>query len=495
MIKSLLLIYSFLSISLLGNSQSFIIVEYPDSNAEINVVGKDLQLLYDGDILITSQRHCYTPNVITIEGCPYGRQLIKAKVDGTRLWTQNIYFQWDLIEDHVFEIEGDHFSFLTTEQNSNSCNGWSVWMLGWWKTTSHKVTYDGVYSKLHKYNTSCGLRLMSSLQVEDDKVMMLVYESFDLSESLQQPYLMILDVSLNIIDSIELPVNPDLEYVRLLKIDPQTNWMLVRNKVLKQLVLWKIDNNGTILEIIEKNDLSLATTTKLIAKQATNNEMLLPGYDPISKENGLCKLASNGDTKWCKTYPNLTSTIFYETNNGKILFAGIALNPNTNTDDFKMLILDEEGEILYERWYELDYPYKEIASIVSNKAGEIFILGSANCCNKDTLIGAGFPFLILDTLSGITHIIENNNETVLHICPNPTSQNQLLVKVEDNQIVGNLYFSLFDLHGRVINQWIQNANHNTTYPLELPAGLASGMYIFRLADSSGQSWVEKLVVR
>jgi hypothetical protein len=146
------------------------------------------------------------------------------------------------------------------------------------------------------------------------------------------------------------------------------------------LALTKIDASGNLLFEKSYGGTVLDAGTNIC--KTSDDNLLLLGITSLPTGSGtqvdvfLLKVTANGDTLWTKTYGSPSqfdvAEGLLETSNGEILILGSAYNGSTN--DLKLLRLDAQGNLLWERIYNSPYNDEGI-NIESAKNDQYILLG------------------------------------------------------------------------------------------------------------------------
>ncbi|CAA6826732.1 MAG: Unknown protein [uncultured Aureispira sp.] len=146
------------------------------------------------------------------------------------------------------------------------------------------------------------------------------------------------------------------------------------------LSLTKIDASGAVLFEKSYGGTVLDFGTNICT--TLDGNLLLVGMTSLPTASGtqvdvfILKVATNGDTLWTKTYGDVNqfdvAEGLLETDNGEILILGSTYNGATN--DFKLLRLDGQGNLLWQKIYNSPYNDEGI-NIASAGNDEYLLLG------------------------------------------------------------------------------------------------------------------------
>jgi hypothetical protein len=125
--------------------------------------------------------------------------------------------------------------------------------------------------------------------------------------------------------------------------------------------LTKIDASGEVVFERSYGGTVLDLGTNICATSDGNLLLLgatsLPAGSTTQVDIFILKVDANGDTLWTKTYGDVNQFDLaegvFEADNGGILILGSAYNGSTN--DFKLLRLDAQGNLLWEKIYNSPY--------------------------------------------------------------------------------------------------------------------------------------------
>lgn len=146
------------------------------------------------------------------------------------------------------------------------------------------------------------------------------------------------------------------------------------------LALTKIDASGNRIFEIAYGGTTLDIGTNIC--KTSDGNLLLLGMTSLPTTTGtqvdifILKVNANGDTLWTKIYGDATqfdvAEGLLETDNGDILILGSTYNGSTN--DFKLLRLDGQGNLLWQKIY--NSPYKdEGINIAAAENNQYILLG------------------------------------------------------------------------------------------------------------------------
>lgn len=146
------------------------------------------------------------------------------------------------------------------------------------------------------------------------------------------------------------------------------------------LALTKINTEGDL--IFEQSYGGTSFDLGMNISTTSDGHLLLLGITSLPTSSGtqvdvfVLKVTTNGDTLWTKTYGD--SSLFdvaeglLETDNGEILILGSTYNGSTN--DFKLVRLDAQGNLLWQKVYNSSYDDEGI-NIQNAGNGEYLLLG------------------------------------------------------------------------------------------------------------------------
>ncbi|HLF64587.1 MAG TPA: T9SS type A sorting domain-containing protein [Saprospiraceae bacterium] len=390
-----------------------------------NLGASSIRQLADGNFLLVANRDCYTPGSITIEGCPYSPDFISIDGTGNTVWRTTLNrIQW--AKGLLHENNDGTFSYLTGNREIWICENIGIGLTGLNRMLGLKLDNNGILTNETIFNDECEIYLIDALITLDDHIVRL--EEFS---TLFGP-----DVETRIINS-DFDFNPiwntiidngssssPVQWGNLVGDANGTLYVFKKDSDADSLYLVSLDANGNPVTAKAFAELESQAAYFMDAFVSTTSDIItLVRYSmSLNRFVTLYCLTTAGDLKWKYSVPTLNGATMLETIDQKLLLAVPFVNPDIDSKDVRMLILNMQGDSLGQRIYDV-HGDDDPVDIIQDADERIIIMGNANCCNYDTMTGAGQVFVVWDT-TALSVAVSNVSALTaeISIYPNPTSE-------------------------------------------------------------------------
>ena len=458
-------------------SQTYSVKEYAAEDA--NLVANSIQKTSDGNFVVTTYKYCYTPNAIVFEGCFISRPVYKTNVFGDTIWTSNTSLWHNTLNGQMFENPDGSFSLLSTKSTNRLCdNIVAGGIFGFGRTAGYRVRLStGEVLDEVVFNDECGLQLIDYTLTLDSMIFFLAeYDNFATGDKYTQ--LMKTDKNFDVLQVSILP-SEGKDYNAIINTNQDEKFLIQTNYHSNTINLLSIDSVGNTLDSATIADYVSYKTIKSI--KLTQNAELLIALGTIDHSNNqekfleLLRVTLDGEIKWSKKYVGENDGVFIETINQEVLYATSYFNPGTNSKDLLLRIFNTDGDSIGYRTYDVNGNDDTPRMIVENKQNDLVILGTSNCCNKDTSIGPAKVFIIKDTAMILTNLTSPEKVNI-DIYPNPFNDKVFIDWINSTP---NAELHILDILGRSVHQ----SRHLTSQSTIDTRHWTPGIYFYQLSKN------------
>jgi len=409
-----------------------------------NLQASSIRQLADGNLLLVTNRDCYTPGSITIEGCPRSPDFIAIDGAGNTQWRTTLNrIQW--ANGHLHEKQDGSLSYLTGNREIWMCENFGIGLTGLTRLLGLSLDNNAVLTNETIFNDECEIYLIDALSTPDDHIVRL-----DVFSTLFGPNdetrISKSDTEFNTIWSTLIDNSSTSSPVSWGRLASDVNGDLyVFKKDADSLYLVSLNATGNPMTTTAFDELESQAAYFLDAFISTNSDIIVLVRNSISLNRSvtLYCLSTAGDLKWKYTVSTYNGAAMIETSDQKLLLAVSFVNAVTDSKDVRMLILNMQGDSLGQRVYDV-HGDDDLVDLIQDDDRRIVITGNSNCCNYDTMTGPGQVFVVWDTMSLTVANSEISDPfTHISIYPNPTSDKVFIGLAGQEQVL----IRLIDLNG------------------------------------------------
>ena len=461
------------------SSQNFSYKEFKVDTTHLSPFS--IQKTLDGNLLLVCNQYCFFPNAIAIEGCPISDQLIKLDDN------LDVVFRKDLFNGGSFPTQewgelpnGNFFAFMKSNSNF-SCGNIGVAGFGFSRFERYLIDSEANLLNHKIYNEECSISPLSYISTRDNEYLVFAGtqdQSFELDNRI-----LFIDSSFQIRDSI---VYDDLELSRLqvTHIKGDSLYGVYTSTQSGSLNLIAFDLNSTRYNQRVITSLGPGDNFYRISdfqRDTNNNCYVATSNDDIK----VSKYNEIGELIWITTLPtdiSSPSIKMQAIQHDRLAILSGFLNQVSNTVDCRIQILDNEGNEIYRKEYEIDTTNTRPVDFEFDE-NSVVILGEVN---KENSIAPSTPkrtFVLLDKdyLSSTNY---NSEPIDIQLYPNPTTG---IVKINLTNFLNNVSLEIYDVSGKILKKIKITSDEIDVSELK------SGVYLAVMKNKQNISKTSKIV--
>ncbi len=464
--------------------QDFITYEYSFNGG--NLRSALIQQKDDGNYIITTQKDCYTPGSITIEGCPIARHIFEIDYSGNVIWSSDLFLSHNSAPEKMIENPNGDLELLTSQPINYDCGMISVGFFGFYRLSRYHLSSFGEMIDTIILNSECGLGLIDLVRLSNNDIQMLaIPDSFDINNN---THYLELDQELNVFVDKVLP-STEVKYYSLIRTETQKTFASQVNQLKDSLNLVLIDSGGEITQAMPITD---SDKIRIVQMKNLNNSDLLLGvlrksFSSQDQVFEIIRVTQQGEVLWSELFPDVINAILIENPDGTIYFITSEYNMTSGSLDVLVKLLGPSGETLTSKYYEISEDDEVPVDAIIDTEGNLVVLGNTNCCNRDSTTGPGKIFVLLDSTGLSVGSVQAKKDRPFSVYPNPANN---IIYFASNGIYREFQFNIYDNMGRLVLKGVFHDQRQIDV-----SDLPTGSYIVCVQSDKGEFFSEKFTKR